>query len=90
MPQVPHPIRKERAARLREAGNQELAQFLTKMVGQEVVAMVEKKNLARTENFANIILDDIISDNQFNPGELIKLKVSGSTAKELIGRQFYG
>lgn len=60
MPQVPHQLRKERAARLREAGEKQLYKFLMNQLNKEHKAIVEKNNFGRTENFSPIRL---VGDN---------------------------
>jgi len=57
MPQVYPPLRKERAARLREAGEVELQKFLESNVGKTASIVVEKDNIGRTENFCPVKLE---------------------------------
>ncbi len=52
MPQVPRPVRKERAARLREKGKAAEEAFYASHVGREVELLVEDGAQARTEHFA--------------------------------------
>jgi threonylcarbamoyladenosine tRNA methylthiotransferase MtaB len=54
MPQVERSIRKERAARLRELGDRQLQKFLKQNMNKLMQAIVEKGNIARTENFAPV------------------------------------
>ena len=60
MPQVPHQLRKERAAKLREAGDKQLHKFLINQLNKEHKVIVEKNNFGRTENFSPIRL---VGDN---------------------------
>jgi threonylcarbamoyladenosine tRNA methylthiotransferase MtaB len=52
MPQVPHPLRKERAARLREAGGQALGRFLDSRIGKEEHVLIEQQGQGLSEHFA--------------------------------------
>jgi len=52
MPQVPHPLRKERAARLREAGGQALGRFLDSRIGKEEQVLIEQQGQGLSEHFA--------------------------------------
>lgn len=56
MPQVDGGVRKERAARLRAAGEAAEARTLAGLVGRAVSVLVEKEDLGRTEHFAEIRL----------------------------------
>ncbi len=55
--QVPVPLRKERAARLRELGEKQLLKFHTAQIGKPAMAVAEKDNFCRTENFAHVKVD---------------------------------
>lgn len=57
MPQVFPEVRKERAARLREAGEKQLTKFLKFHVKQDRQVIVEKDNFGHTEHFAPVRLD---------------------------------
>lgn len=56
MPQVAKAIRKERAARLREAGEKQLAAYLQSRVGKTERIVMEKPHMGRTEGFAMVAL----------------------------------
>lgn len=58
--QVPMPLRKERAARLREAGEKQLQKFLQKNLNKDMNVIVEKNGFARAENFAPVRLDRVL------------------------------
>ncbi len=55
--QVPHPIRKERAAALRNLGDKQVEKFLLFHMKQKRQVIVEKGNIGRTEHFAPVLLD---------------------------------
>lgn len=57
MPQVFPEVRKERAARLRAKGEEQLTKFLKFHVKQDRQVIVEKDNFGHTEHFAPVRLD---------------------------------
>jgi len=80
MPQVPGPVRKERAALLRAAGARSLARFLEGLTGSLQSVLVEKPDLGRAENFAPVRLQD------GTPGEIVPVRITGSDGTHLIGQ----
>ncbi|MGH7070539.1 MAG: tRNA (N(6)-L-threonylcarbamoyladenosine(37)-C(2))-methylthiotransferase MtaB [Acetobacteraceae bacterium] len=56
MPELPWPVRRERAARLRAAGRANAARFLSEFVGRTVTVLAEGKGRGRTEHYATAIL----------------------------------
>jgi threonylcarbamoyladenosine tRNA methylthiotransferase MtaB len=80
MPQVPACVRKERAARLREAAARTHARFLERCVGELATVLVEKPGLGRTERFAPTRLDGDAA-----PGALVPVRVSGVDGDTLVG-----
>ncbi len=80
MPAVPVPIRKERAARLRRAGERAVASYLSGQVGRNATVLMEKETLGRTEHFAQV------SFNQpQTPGRLVSARMTGLDGSRLIG-----
>ncbi|MDX2112702.1 MAG: tRNA (N(6)-L-threonylcarbamoyladenosine(37)-C(2))-methylthiotransferase MtaB [Alphaproteobacteria bacterium] len=78
MPQVAKSVRKERAAKLRAAGEKQLAHWLSAQVGKAASVVVEKPRLGRSEHFAMVELDgDSI------PGSVLQVKVTGATTSAL-------
>ncbi len=57
MPMVPVAVRRERAARLRKAGEAGLADFLDRQIGNTASVLVEDGAKGRTEHFAPVTLD---------------------------------
>lgn len=80
MPQVASAVRKERAARLRDAGQKQLSTWLAAQVGNKVQVVVEKERLGRTEHFAMIGLD-----RDCEPGSVITATVMASDGQMLQG-----
>ncbi|MGO1119603.1 tRNA (N(6)-L-threonylcarbamoyladenosine(37)-C(2))-methylthiotransferase MtaB [Rhodovibrionaceae bacterium A322] len=62
MPSVPKPLRKERAALLREAGNKAVTRFLDSCVGTRLDVLIEEERLGRSEHFAPVVLEGPIGD----------------------------
>lgn len=52
MPQIPKPLRRERAARLREAGSAAALKFLETRVGRTENILVERNSEGRTDHYA--------------------------------------
>lgn len=81
MPQVPKQIRKERAAILRVEGIKELHKFFARNVGKDVNVLVEKNNMAHTENFIPVKLD-----GEYDIGQIIKAKLDSFEAEYMIAK----
>jgi threonylcarbamoyladenosine tRNA methylthiotransferase MtaB len=79
MPSVPKPIRKERAATLREAGQAEARRFFAGQVGDIVSLLTETGQSGHTEHFAPARLAESLA-----PGQLIRARVTGSTDDLLL------
>ena len=80
MPQVAKEVRKERAARLRMAGEKRTQQFYTSWIDKEVNAVIELNNIAHTDHFVPVRL------LQPTPsGALAKLHITGINAGHLQG-----
>jgi threonylcarbamoyladenosine tRNA methylthiotransferase MtaB len=81
MPQVPGTVRRERAARLREAGEGAAARFLAGRVGTRASVLVERPTLGRSEHYAPVRLDRAAA-----PGAVIAATITGAAPGALIGR----
>jgi len=81
MPQVPGPVRRERAARLRAAGAQAAARFLDGHIGSDAAVLVETGGAGRTEHYAPIRADRSLPD-----GQVATLRVTGRVGDALTGR----
>lgn len=80
MPQVLKEIRKERAATLRKAGEAELLKHYQTLLGNVMSAIVEKANIARGENFAEIHINE-----ERLAGSLVDVKIGRLENGELWG-----
>ncbi|MEM7188050.1 MAG: tRNA (N(6)-L-threonylcarbamoyladenosine(37)-C(2))-methylthiotransferase MtaB [Pseudomonadota bacterium] len=78
MPQVPKAVRKERAARLRAAGESRAASYRNRQIGKTQSILAETADMGRTEGFAEVELAE-----QAIPGEILQRQISGVTATRL-------
>ncbi len=81
MPQLPVPLRRERAARLREAGKAAAARFLAGRVGREEAVLFERADRGHTAQFAPLRL---IGGVAAVPGEIRLVRVSAAGADTLL------
>lgn len=81
MPQVPGPIRKERAARLRAAGEAQVARYLAEQVGRSANVLIERPGLGRNEGFAEVVVPD-----HYQPGMIIRCTMTGVAGTQLTAR----
>ena len=78
MPPVPKPQRKERAARLRQAGAEAEARFLEGRVGTTARVLIERDGLGRSEQFAPVALAGPV-------GEIATARITAAVEGRLIG-----
>jgi len=79
MPQVPKALRKERAARLRAAGDEALARYLAGLIGNRIEVLMEQGAHGRSEHYARVRLD-----HERPAGSLVDATVSGAGDGMLI------
>ncbi len=79
MPQVPAPIRKERARRLRAAGEAAAERFLKGRIGKTERVAVESEGAGRTEQFAPALLE-----GPARPGSVRQARVRRVEAGRLV------
>jgi threonylcarbamoyladenosine tRNA methylthiotransferase MtaB len=85
MPQLPVPLRRERAARLRAAGQASADRFYATRLeaartGQEEAVLFEREDRGHTAHFAPLRLLGGIAA----PGELRRIRVTGADAQGLL------
>jgi threonylcarbamoyladenosine tRNA methylthiotransferase MtaB len=80
MPQVARPVIKERAARLREAGETALQRHFARHMGRAARILVERETIARLDDFTPIRLNAPAS-----PGTLAMARVTGIAGSMLTG-----
>jgi len=76
MPPVPGKVIKDRAARLRAAGDAALARHLDRQMGRALCALVERDGIARAEDFTEVAFE-----GQAPSGALIRGRVTGHDGK---------
>jgi len=79
IPQVPKAVRKERAARLRAAGEARAAAYLATQVGAAHRVLIERPRLGRTEGFAEV---EFAAAQPM--GAIVSATVSGATPVRLM------
>ena len=77
MPAVPVPLRRERAARLRAAGQAAAARFFATQHGQIISVLAETATTGHSEHFAPVRVAAA-------PGQVIRARVTGADAAGLI------
>ena len=78
MPQLPMPLRRERAARLRAAGEVERARFLATRIGRTEQSLMEADGMGHTQHFAPIRIPGAAR------GSLVQARVTGSDGRILM------
>ncbi len=81
MPQVPDPIRKERAAILRASGERARDDFFATRVGKTVEVLIEDDGQGYCPHFAPVRLDQTAP-----PGSVIQARITGTENHCLIGQ----
>ena len=81
MPQLRGPDIRDRAARLRAAGDARLSLHLAGQAGQTLSVLMESPRLGRTEQFAEVVVE---SDQP--EGRIILADITGTTGHQLAGR----
>ncbi|KAF8818356.1 tRNA (N(6)-L-threonylcarbamoyladenosine(37)-C(2))-methylthiotransferase MtaB [Rickettsia endosymbiont of Cardiosporidium cionae] len=71
MPQITKEIIKYRANQLKQDSDQQLKKFLKKNIGENVELLVEQNNIAHTENFIPVQLEE-----EFEIGSILKAKLA--------------
>ena len=79
MPPVPIPLRRERAARLREAGRNAMHCFMAAQVGRTVSLLTETAVAGHSEHFATVRLATPVE-----PGRLMDARVVGVADEALL------
>jgi threonylcarbamoyladenosine tRNA methylthiotransferase MtaB len=80
MPQVSRAVVKERAARLREAGERAYRAHLDRLIGSRQSILIEHDGVGRTEGFTVAAIDAGV------PGEIVDAIIAGHDGVQLIAR----
>lgn len=82
MPQVPHPLRRERAAKLRDAAARRRRDWLAAQVGRTRDVLVERPGMrGHAPDFA-----DVHFTPTAEPGSIARVRVTAATETHLIGQ----
>ena len=79
MPQLQRPVIKERAARLRAAGDAALARHLERQVGRTITGLVERAGVARAEDFTEIAFT-----GEAAIGSIVPLRITGHDGHKAV------
>jgi threonylcarbamoyladenosine tRNA methylthiotransferase MtaB len=79
MPQVPPPVRKERARLLRQDGEAALARHLERQVGASRRVLTESNNIGRTEQFTPVRLAGATE-----PGQIFDVTIAAHDGRQLL------
>lgn len=82
MPQVAKNIRKERAAKLREVGEENLRKYLQTQIGKEVSVLMEKDNIGKNEYFTPVVLG-----KEYEAGTVIRAEIRRCDQYKLYGNR---
>ena len=80
MPQLPRPLIKERAERLRTKGTEALHRHLNRQTGRTLSCVVEKPGFARAADFTEVLFE-----GHAVPGQLADIAITGHDGKHAIG-----
>jgi threonylcarbamoyladenosine tRNA methylthiotransferase MtaB len=80
MPQIERGVVRERAARLRQAGERALARRLAAEAGATRRVLVEREGVGRTEHF-------LIAEIAGTPGEIVSARITGQTGRGLVAER---
>ncbi len=83
MPSVPKPVRRERAAALRKAGEAALQRYLATRGGRRERVLLERSGMGHTESFALCAFPE---DPDAMPGAIVDATIVSVEAGRLIGR----
>ena len=79
MPPVARPVVKDRAARLRAAGEAALVRHLQGLTGRTVTGLVERGGIARGEDFTEIAFE-----GAGEVGRIVDLKITGYSGSRAL------
>ncbi len=80
MPPVKGPVIKDRARRLREAGDAALRRHLERQVGRVLNGLVERDGFARADDFTEIAFTGVAP-----PGEIVRIRIMGVSGAQVVG-----
>ena len=89
MPAAPKPVRKQRAARLRERGAAALRRWLGGQAGRGIAALIESEGRGRSEHYAAVRFDSAAFATDANgggceAGSIVPMQVTGAAEDALL------
>ncbi len=81
MPQIPSAVRKQRAARLRTAGEKAAERFLDTQAGRHTTVLVERDDRGYSEHFAPVQLSEPAPE-----GALVRTRIDRRDGLKLVGK----
>ena len=81
MPQLQRPVIKDRAARLRAAGQRALERHLQRQIGRTILGLVERDGVARAEDFTEVAYVGAAA-----VGSIVPLAITGHDGTRAIGK----
>ncbi len=85
MPQLPRPLIKERAARLRAKGEEALVRHLSRQAGRTLNCVVEKPGFARAADFTEVLFE-----GESTVGQLADIAVHSHDGRRALGKVVVG
>ncbi|HEX8937392.1 MAG TPA: MiaB/RimO family radical SAM methylthiotransferase [Sphingomicrobium sp.] len=79
MPQLPHNVVKERAARLRETAAERRIRWLDGLIGSQKPVLIENCDKGHTDSFAPVVIEGT------ERGEIVNARITGRNDARLIG-----
>lgn len=80
MPQLPGAVRRERAARLRAAGEHAAQRFMDGQIGRTARVLVERDRTGYSEHYATVRVCGAVPD-----GDLLQVRITGRDGGHLLG-----
>ncbi len=93
MPQVPHSVRKERAARLRALGDQQVERFLDSQTGKTVPVLVERRIRHKDSEAAlghSLHFAPVRIEGAWQPGDMLDVRILERNGSVLRGEPVMG
>ncbi len=84
MPQLPRPLIKERAERLRAKGTEALARHLNRQAGRTLNCVIEKPGFARAADFTEVVFHGEAAISS-GPGQMADIAITGHDGKHAVG-----
>jgi len=85
--QVPKPLRKERAARLRAKGEEAAQTYMRSLVGSDAHILIEQNASGHTEGFAPVTVEGSTQDGDILPVRIEKFEGTRLLARRIDGRK---